>query len=59
MISLTCAALASVSVSNGMKGTVDGIHVLGMKAGTYSDAGSWRTNLHDYIPRSAQIMNLL
>lgn len=22
-------------------------------------AGSWRTNLHDYIPRSAQIMNLL
>lgn len=25
---------------NGMKGTVDGIHALGMKAGTYSDAGS-------------------
>ena len=24
---------------NGMKGTVDGIHALGMKAGTYSDAG--------------------
>jgi len=25
---------------NGMKGTVDGIHALGMKAGTYSDAGA-------------------
>ena len=25
---------------NGMKGTVDGIHALGMKAGIYSDAGS-------------------
>ena len=25
---------------NGMKGTVDGIHALGLKAGTYSDAGS-------------------
>ena len=25
---------------NGMKGTVDGIHALGMKAGTYSEAGS-------------------
>lgn len=24
---------------NGMKGTVDGIHALGLKAGTYSDAG--------------------
>ena len=25
---------------NGMKGTVDGIHALGLKAGTYSDAGA-------------------
>ena len=25
---------------NGMKGTVEGIHALGMKAGTYSDAGA-------------------
>ena len=25
---------------NGLKGTVDGIHALGMKAGTYSDAGA-------------------
>lgn len=28
-----------VRFPNGMKGTVDGIHALGMKAGTYSDAG--------------------
>ena len=26
--------------TKGMKGTVDGIHALGMKAGTYSDAGA-------------------
>ena len=29
-----------VRFPNGMKGTVDGIHALGMKAGTYSDAGT-------------------
>ena len=29
-----------VRFPNGMKGTVDGIHALGMKAGTYSDAGA-------------------
>ena len=29
-----------VRFPNGMKGTVDGIHALGMKAGIYSDAGS-------------------
>ena len=29
-----------VRFPNGMKGTVDGVHALGMKAGTYSDAGA-------------------